>query len=412
MSNKKAKAYLFVGLFAAYAGLMLANPVFPPLARQLGLTELQAGLVISVSALAFAICSPVWGWLSDRIGRKPVFIIGLAGLSVSYAVFAGTAHLGLIGFLTGAGLLAALFATRIIVGVMVGAVPVSAQAYMADITASADRSAGMALIGAANGLGTLLGPALAALLVTFGLLAPFYAGAAIALVAALVLVILMPPSPRTQRMDTPPRILPWDHRVWPFLFLAFATVIVIVLLQITLGFYLIDQFALEPVAAAQAASIGLLVVGVALAIVQGVFVTRFKWSPRTLLRAGAPIMVLGLTGAVVAPNLPLLVAGFAAMGIAGGLLFPGFTSGASLAVSENEQGAIAGLNAATTGAGAVLGPLIGTALYQIEITAPYLASAIFFAVLSVFVWAHPTLRRAGAPSGPAVTAGRIKEPSP
>ena len=394
MTTSNAKIYLFAGLFAAYAGLMLANPVFPPLARELGLTELQAGLVISAAAFVFAVGSPFWGWLSDRIGRKPVFIIGLIGIGASFALFAAASYLGLIGVVTGTVLLAALLAARTVVGAMVAAVPVSAQAYMADIPATADRSAGMALIGAANGLGTLLGPALAALLVTFGLLVPFYAGAAIALFAALLLGILMPPSPRQQHMQTPPKIMPWDGRVWPYLLVGFVSVTVIVLLQITLGFYLIDRFSLTPVAAAQTASIGLFVVGIALAFVQGVFVTRFKWTPRTLLRSGAPIMALGLLGAVLAPSIPLLIASFATMGIAGGLLFPGFMSGASLAVSESEQGAIAGLNSAANGAGAVIGPVLGTALYQTDITMPYIISAALFVGLAVFVWIHPGMRRA------------------
>ncbi|WP_227287713.1 MFS transporter [Boseongicola sp. H5] len=396
MRINRAKAYLFTGLLAAYAGLMLANPVFPPLARELGLTEVQAGMIISSAALVFALGSPFWGWLSDRTGRKPVFVIGLTGIAVSFLLFAGAGHLGLTGVLTGTALLAALFAARVILGGLVGAVPVSAQAYMADITATSDRSAGMALVGAANGLGTLLGPALAVFLVTFGLLVPFYTGSAIALLAALALGVLMPPSPRRQRMEQPPRIMPWDPRVWPFLFLGFATVTVIVLLQITLGFYLIDRFSLTPVDAARTAAIGFVVVGVALAVVQGLFVTRFKWWPRTLLRAGAPIMGLGLIGAVLAPSLPLLIAAFAVMGVAGGLLFPGFTSGASLAVAEDEQGAIAGLNSATNGAGAVIGPLIGTGLYQAQITAPYIASATLFVILIVFVWTHPSVKRATA----------------
>ncbi|RMA40608.1 MFS transporter [Rhodophyticola porphyridii] len=394
MKIDRAKTSLFAGLLAAYAGLMLANPVFPPLARELGLTEVQAGMVISAAALVFALASPFWGWLSDRTGRKLVFVIGLVGIAISFLMFAVAGHLGLIGALSGAALLAALFATRVILGALVGAVPVSAQAYMADVTGAADRSAGMALIGAANGLGTLLGPALAAFLVTFGLLTPFYAGAAIALFAALALSIFMPPSPRQQSMDQPPRIMPWDRRVWPFLFLGFATVTVIVLLQITLGFYLIDRFSLTPVDAAQTAAIGLLVVGMALAVVQGVFVTRYKWSPRTLLRSGSQIMGLGLICAVLAPSLLLLIAAFAVMGIAGGLLFPGFTSGASLAVSDDEQGAIAGLNSAASGVGAVIGPLIGTALYQAHITAPYIASAVLFVVLVVFVWVHPKVKHA------------------
>ena len=394
MSNTKAKTSLFAGLLAAYAGLMLANPVFPSLARELGLSEVQAGIVISAAALVFAVGSPLWGWLCDRAGRKPVFVAGLVGIGLSFILFAGVSYLGLIGVLTGTALFAALLAARVVIGAMIGGVPVSAQAYMADITETADRSAGMALIGAVNGLGTLLGPALAAVLVTFGLLVPFFAGAVIALAAAALLVFVMPRSPRQQIMERPPKIMPWDGRIWPFLLFAFATVTIIVLLQITLGFYLIDRFGLTPVNAAQWASISLFAVGIALAVVQGVFVARFKWSPHTLLRSGPPIMVVGLIGAVLAPSVPLLVAAFSVMGVGGGLLFPGFTSGASLAVSEDEQGAMAGLNTATNGAGAVFGPLIATALYQIDVTAPFLGGAVVFAALAVFAWTHPILRPA------------------
>jgi MFS family permease len=308
------KPFLFFGLLATYAGLMLANPVFPPLARELGLTEFQAGLIVSASALVFAAGSPLWGSLSERIGRKPVFVMGLIGAGLGMALFAVVAQAGSTGFITGGVLLAALLLARVTTGLFMGGAPVAAQAYMADITESSDRSAGMALIGAANGIGTLLGPALAALLVTFGLLLPFYAGAAVILLAALALALVMPASPRRQSFDAPPRLRPWDRRVWPFLFLGFATVIVIVLLQVTLGFYLIDRFAFSPVEAAQMSGVALFVVGIALALVQGVFVTRFKWSPRALLRAGMPIMAIGLCGAVLAPELPHVIAAFAVMG--------------------------------------------------------------------------------------------------
>ena len=397
MQTRNARTYLFFGLFATYAGLMLANPVFPPLARELGLSELEAGIIISVTALVFAACSPFWGRLSERAGRKPVFITGLVGAGIGLGLFAIAAQLGLSGIIAGGLLLAALLATRVAAGVFMGGAPVSAQAFMADITETSDRSAGMALIGAANGLGTLLGPALAALLVTFGLIVPFYAGAAVILLAALVLAFFMPTSPRLQRLEKPPALRPWDHRIWPFLFLGFTTVTVIVLLQVTLGFYLIDRFGLTPVEAAQMSGVTLFTVGIALALIQGVLVTRFKWSPRTLLRAGMPIMAAGLLGAALAPSLALLIAAFAVMGTGAGLLFPGFTSGASLAVSEDEQGSVAGLNTATNGAGAVVGPLIGTGLYQLDIAAPYIAGAALFAALTLFVWTHATVRKAVAP---------------
>ena len=397
MTSRNPKVFLFFGLLATYARLMLANPIFPPVARELGLTEFQAGLIVSASALVFAAGSPVWGMLSERIGRKPVFVTGLIGAALGMTLFTAAAQFGLSGVLTGGALLTALLLTRVTTGLFMGGPPVAAQAFMADITETSDRSAGMALIGAANGIGTLLGPALAALLVTFGLLVPFYTGAAVILVAAVMLAITMPRSPRRQTLEAPPKLKPWDRRIWPFLFLGAASVTVIVLLQVTLGFYLIDRFALSAVDAAQMSGVTLFVVGIALALVQGVLVTRFKWSPRALLRAGMPIMAAGLCAVILAPGLPHVIAAFAVMGTAAGLLFPGFTSGASLAVSPAEQGAVAGLGAAANGAGAVVGPLIGTALYQTDIAAPYLASAALFAALTVFVWTHPTIGQAVAP---------------
>lgn len=405
MKPSRAKTFLFFGLLATYAGLMLANPVFPPLARELGLSELQAGFIVSVTALVFAACSPVWGMLSERIGRKPVFVIGLFGAGVGFMLFAIIAQLGLEGALSGAALLAALLICRVFAGVFMGGAPVSAQAYMADITETSDRSAGMAVIGAANGLGTLVGPAAAALLVTLGLLAPFYTGAAVILLTALALAFLMPSSPRQQRLEKPPKLRPWDRRIWPFLFLGFATVTTIVLLQVTVGFYLIDRFMLSPVSAAQMSGAALFVVGIALAVVQGIFVTRFKWSPRTLLRAGMPIMMVGLAGVLLAPSLPYLVGAFAVMGVGGGLLFPGFTSGVSLAVNENEQGSVAGLSGAANGAGAVIGPLVGTGLYQLNALAPYGIATLLFLGLTVFVWNHASVANAKATTAKSNAGG-------
>ncbi|MEM8988118.1 MAG: MFS transporter [Pseudomonadota bacterium] len=388
MKKSPAQTYLFLGLFTAFAALMVANPVLPPLARKLGISEIETGIIISISALMLAIVSPLWGGLSERIGRKSVFVTGLVGYAIGMGLFAGVAHLGLNNAFTGMTLLIFLVMSRLIVGIMIAAVPVSSQAYMADITDTENRSAGMAMMGAANGLGTLLGPAIGALLVTFGLLVPLYASAFAVFAIALLIMIALPASPKPRKLEKPPKLSPFDRRILPFLLIGLMTMLAIVLLQVTIGFYLIDQFSFELEAAAQTTGILLVIVGVCLAFVQGVIVTRFKWPPQTLLRFGLPILTVGLTVMIISTDIKGVMAAFAVMGVGAGLIFPGFTSGASLSVSDQEQGSVAGLIGAFNGAGAVVGPIAGTALYQVSSTAPYIASIIILVILTFFIWTN------------------------
>ncbi|GAB4151211.1 MAG: tetracycline resistance MFS efflux pump [Planctomycetaceae bacterium] len=159
MSTEKAPTKgsllaVFLTVFIDLLGFGIVLPLLPIYAVQFTLDE--TGMVIgllmaSFSAMQF-LFAPVWGRLSDRIGRRPVLLIGLAGSTIFYAVF---------GLATAMGSLAGMFISRIGAGIA-GATISTAQAYIADSTTKENRTRGMALIGAAFGLGFTFGPLLAA----------------------------------------------------------------------------------------------------------------------------------------------------------------------------------------------------------------------------------------------------------
>lgn len=173
-------------------GLMLIAPIMPPLIRELGMRESHSGLIISLGSIAMALMAPVWGRTSDMKGRKPVILIGFIGMSISCTLFAVTLYGGLNEWITGGVLLTLLIVMRSLIGMFIPAVLSSAQAYMGDVTEGKERSSGMAIISAANGLGLVFGPAIAGAFTMIGLLWPLYFGIVMALAAFIIALWFMP----------------------------------------------------------------------------------------------------------------------------------------------------------------------------------------------------------------------------
>src|SRR5690606_33009041 len=121
---------------------------------------IQVGFIITCSALAFALASPVWGRFSEHLGRRPVLVIGLSGYAGGTLLFALTFEGGLRGWFSGSLLLAMLVLARVLQALVMAASPPAATAYIADVTSAAERTRGMGKIGAAHNFGTIVGPAL------------------------------------------------------------------------------------------------------------------------------------------------------------------------------------------------------------------------------------------------------------
>jgi MFS family permease len=377
--SASAWATLFAALVAIGIGQTIVFAVLAPLGRELGLAEIQIGAIIAGSSLVFFIASPIWGRVSDRWGRKPVILVGLTGYAVGTIVFAGTFWLGLAGFLAGTTLWAALVGARMLQSTVMSATPPASGAYVADATDASQRTAGMGKIGAANNVGSIIGPALGGALAVFGLLVPLWAAAAITLAAAAGVAIGLPAAPpRSNPSVARPRLRYRDPRIVPFMVVGFAMFMGFAVVQQTVAFRIQDVLVLDGQQTARTVGVALMASALASLIAQGIVVQRFALHPVWLLRAGITILIVAFLLLAAAERAVLFVAAMGLMGFGMGLAGPGFTAGASLAVTADEQGAVAGLAASIPALGFTIGPLLGTALYQWNGALPYLVTAALF----------------------------------
>jgi MFS family permease len=198
---------LFLCLLVIGAGNSMLLAVAPPLVRELRLADSSVGWIFSLSALLWVFASPIWGRLSDRVGRKPVAALGLGAYAVSMAAFGVVVMLGQTGLITGLWLFTWLMLARAIFGAFGSASSPAAQAYIADRTTRFERTEQLAGLTAAFALGQAFGPAVcAALAAKFGLVFPIWLVAALA--AAASFAIWANPIISQRRCCSLPRTIP------------------------------------------------------------------------------------------------------------------------------------------------------------------------------------------------------------
>ena len=150
-----SRPILFLTVFIHLLGFGIIIPLLPYYAQTYGASGVTVGLLSTSFSMMQFLFTPLWGRLSDRIGRRPVLIVSLVVTGLSYVVFATASSLWL------------LFVSRMLAGAA-GAVLSTAQAYVADTTTPEERTKGMGLIGAAFGMGFIFGPAMGGVLSRWG----------------------------------------------------------------------------------------------------------------------------------------------------------------------------------------------------------------------------------------------------
>jgi len=389
------KILLASGVVIFGIGQSLLFIVVAPLARSIGLTEIQFGVAFSLANFSLILAAPFWGKKSDVIGRKPVFVIGLIGSAIGILAMAWTLGYGLSGTVGTMAILGMIFASRFIYGLTASGIYPSASGYMADVTEWGDRAKGMALIGSANALGSILGPAIGGGLAFLGALFPMYAAATISFIAGIVAIIwLVEPEQhkiRQQNADTSKPKLKWsDKRLVPYMVMWATLFIIFISLNFITAFYIQDRFNIDDIAGVmRTASVMLACMAIVITLVQGVLFQMIKVVPQTLLLLSSPLFGAGLFILAFAPNLVVLGIGFGVLGGAFACATPGINGCASQKMAPHEQGTAAGYLSAANTSGAILGPLVGTALYKLQPNAPMIAGGIIMIALSIYAFTIP-----------------------
>ena len=364
---------LFVAVLLDLIGFGIILPLLPYFASDLGASGLEVGLLVTVYSVVQLVMAPIWGRTSDRIGRRPVILLGLVGSAASYLIFATAGSLGV------------LFLSRIVGGLGGSTVPV-AQAYIADVTPPWKRAGSMGLIGAAFGLGFVIGPALGGVLSTLSYSVAGYAAAGLCLANAIFALTALPESRKPGDQKTTPRfnLRKALHQaagspqirtvlgVYLFLTMAFAA------LQPTLSLLALERFALD----ARQAGYLFALLGLVSAIVQGGMVRRIvpRIGERSLLRWSTLPFAAGLSLIGVGEAVPLLLIGLVLVGIGYGGAIPSVLGLLSRSADPEGQGAALGLGQSVGSGARIVGPTLAGGLFDIRASLTYLVAAGFVMV--------------------------------
>ena len=366
---------IFLTIFVNLIGFGIIIPLLPFYAQTFGASPFVIGLLFAAFSICQLIAAPALGDLSDRYGRRPVLIFSLAGTVVSFAMLA-VAHS-----------VAMLFAARIVDGLSGGNIS-TARAYVADVTEPKDRARAYGVIGAAFGLGFILGPAISGVLAGVSYTAPIWTAAAVTLAATIVAWAWLPETvhrahagvgnpfrylPGLMRRPVVRRVLTIDFVYW----LAFS------IFQTTFALFAQRRFGFDvPHTGYFFAAFGILG-----AIVQGAFirpVVRRFGDKRTFL-IGLGCAAIGLVAMAAAPSVSALVVSMVPLTLGMGFGHPTVASLVSRAARGDEQGRVQGAASALESLGRTIGPVWGNSSLQHSGEGTPYASAAVLVIVTLLI---------------------------
>ena len=394
-SNPKILSGLMLIILFVSMGQSVYWQTMPIIGREFNFSEIEINTLVSISAAMFIVFTPFWGRLSDRIGRKAVLLIGLSGYVLSNLIFLYSASLGLIGYVTGFSLLMILLMARIVNSAIGAASRPASGAYVADVTSEEDRSSGMGKFGAANNIGTILGPVLVGSLVglnifginipQFGLLTPLIVMSILMAMAAVFVYIFLPSGDSVSEAETNGSGIVFDRNLKLLLAIGVIIFTAFALVQSITAFYIQDRFAYNLDETAKTTALLLGTMAFMAIISQLTIVQKYKGSPLNLIKFSLPLFILSCLFIIFSPNFLFLYAGMAFMGLGMGLASPGYTSAASLNADKDKQGAAVGLAMVAPGIGFALGPLLSGFLYSSSMNLPFIFILPLFLLIIVFI---------------------------
>ena len=388
-------AILFVTVLVDMVGFGIVLPLLPYYAEEFGASPFEVTLLIaSFSAMQF-VAVPIWGRVSDRLGRRPFIIAGLFASAVSYLIF---------GF---AESLAALFVSRIAAGAAGGTISV-AQAYVADTTGPDERAHGMGMLGAASGLGVLIGPAIGGYFSEFGYSVPGLIAAGLCIVNGVAAVFFLPESRRgkaaSQKSTAPTpqdtqagTLRGWATTLLSFPFGLLLLVYFLSIMSFTAMTAVLALFA-ERAHDMDAMDLGIIfsTAGGTTVVVRGLIVGWLarRFGERWIVRAGTVVLAASLFTIPFIPEPALMFAIVPFWALATGLTFPALASLVSQESDSESQGSMLGGQQVVGGIGRVLGPIwAGVMFERVGIGSPFIVGGVLVALAALLATRIPPPHR-------------------
>ena len=389
--NSKILSSLMLIILFVSMGQSVYWQTMPIIGREFNFSEIEINTLVAISAAMFIVFTPYWGRLSDRIGRKAVLLIGLTGYVLSNLIFLYSASLGLVGSVTGFSLLLILLISRIVNSAIGAASRPASGAYVADVTSEEERSSGMGKFGAANNIGTILGPVLVGSLVglnifnipipEFGLLTPLIVMSILMAVAASIVYVYLPNKIIEPAVENRSSKIAFDAKLKLLLSIGMIIFTAFAIVQSITAYYVQDRFnyTLDETAKTTALLLGTMAL---MSIVsQLTIVQKYKGNPLNLIKFSLPFFILSCILIILSPDFLFLYLGMAFMGLGMGLASPGYTSAASLNANKDNQGAAVGLAMVAPGFGFALGPFLSGILYTSSMNLPFIFILPLFVIL-------------------------------
>lgn len=411
--DKRRLTTIFVIVFVDLLGFSLILPLLPFYAESYQASPTLVGLLVAAYAAMQLIGAPILGRLSDQYGRRPVLLVSIFGtfigfLLLGFAEPVGRALAGLlpVGFaglepitLQNYAILGVLFFSRMLDGLTGGNISV-AQAYITDVTDERNRAKGMGLIGAAFGLGFIIGPAIGGILSRWGYALPAFVAATIAFINLILVFAWLQESLTEQRREAIQKNggnsrhtfslqAMWQAlgrpRVGPLLQIRFIYGLAFATFETIFALYAQHHLGLS----AEVTGYTLAYVGILVVLVQGFAIgwLTARYSEINLTFAGVIMMSLALLGWALVPSLLLLLLVLIPIALAAGILNTVINSLLSKSVYPEEVGGTLGISSSVESLTRVISPTVGGMLLgQLGSWAPGVFGAILMAIVTVLVW--------------------------
>lgn len=421
-------AVLFLVMLVTASGNTAMQSILPTIGTQLKIPDFWVSAAFSWSALLWVYTAPKWARQSDHRGRKALMRLGMIGFSSSFALAGLALFLGIEGWYNALWTFILFAFFRSLYGGLGSAAPPAVQAYVAARTPRADRTKALSLIASSFGLGTIVGPAIAPLLILpiFGLASPMFVFAVVGVLVMVALAVMLPDddpgfeargvitaepyssapsssalkdsdeddadSSTEPREALPPQLRWGDTRIKPWLLTGIMGGNAHALILGVMGFLVLDRLGLrsDPATGIEMTGVVLMSGAAATLLAQWGLIPLLQMGPRSSILWGMLLAAIGCFSIAISDDLYGIIIGFAVASLGFGLFRPGFTAGASLAVKRSEQNGVAGIVTSVNGAAFVISPALGVLLYTYGGPLPFWVAVIM--CMFVLGWGFKTLK--------------------